>query len=314
MRPRPLAMQVAWLVLLGLASAPASAQQESNFGRVILGASDLIVLGVASAKRTRAGDLTRVEFSIEQTFHGKAPGTDLQLFLTDEAALKKDEAVRGLFALKSMSSGGFTLVGKPILVPDGDAEEQDKLKVLRAFLVLEAEPAGEDRTAAFWSLLLKHVRDGGYPAQNAAVELIFVARDRAGIITEDLFQQTDKAVAESLRVLTRQAQSDLKLALQGMVEARIKSLKFRKVRRAEKPPDRRAAVEELKLLQETYPRAFADADARLCDALADAEPDGPARAGLESLAASIRVVEAQRKAEEEAKADEARRRIRHAGG
>lgn len=294
-------------------AAPGFAARESNFGRVILDQADLIIQGVASAKRTRAGDLTRVEFSVEQTLHGKDPGRDLQVLLTDAGVLAKDQAVRGLFALKAMSTGGYTLVGKPILTPDGDAEERDKLRVLREYLDLEAEQEGKERTAAFWALLHRHVREGGYSAQNAAVELMFVARDRAGIITEELFEATNKAIADAAKVLTKQTQADLKLALQGMVEARIKDLRFRKVRRAEKAADRRAALDEVVALQETYPRAFDGADAKLCDALAEGETDAGTKGKLESLARAIRVVEAQRKAEEEAKADEARRKIEHAG-
>lgn len=301
------------LLLAVLLAAPAMAEHESNFGRVILASSDLIVQGVASAKRTRAGELTRVEVSVTQTLHGKDPGRDIQMLVTDAGVLKKDEAVRGLFALKSMSTGGFTLVGKPVLTPDGDAEERDKLRVLRAFLDLENEPAGDERTASFWTLLMGHVREGGYPAQNAAVELMFVARDRAGIITEALFDDTVKAISGATKVLTKQTQDDLKLALQGMVEARIKSLKFRKVRREEKAANRRVAAAELVTLQEKYPRAFTDADARLCDALVEAEKDPGTQGKLEDLARSIRVVEGQRKAEEEAKAEEARKKIEHAG-
>lgn len=296
-----------------LMAGPAFGARESNFGRVILDSADLIIQGVASAKRTRAGDLTRVECSVEQTLHGKDPGRDIQILLTDAGVLAKDQAVRGLFALKSMSTGSYTLVGKPTLTPDGDAEERDKLRVLREYLDLEAEEEGKERTTAFWALLHRHVREGGYPAQNAAVEMMFIARDRAGIITEELFEATNKAIAESAKVLTKQTQADLKLALQGMVEARIKDLKFRKVRRAEKAADRRAALDEVISLQEAYPRAFDGADAKLCDALAEAETDAGTKGKLESLSRTIRVVETQRKAEEEAKAEEARRKIEHAG-
>ncbi len=307
-------MKTLAITLCLLLAAPAFAEYESNFGRVILGKSDLIVQGVASAKRTKAGDLTRVEVSVEQTLHGTAPVADIQVFLNDPGVLKKDQAVRGLFALKAMSSGGYTLVGKPTLTPDGDAEERDKLRVVREFLNLEAAAEGKERTAAFWTLLHQHIRDGGYAAQNASVELMFVARDRSGIITEDLFNSTVGAIDASTRVLTKQTQSDLKLALQGMVEARVKDLKFRKVRRADKAADRRAVLDELKTLQDKYPRAFVDADAKLCDALAESEKDATAKAALEGLARAIRVVEALRKAEAESKEAEARGKIEHAGG
>lgn len=312
-RPTTSLAIAALFALLTSFAAPLMAEHESNFGRVILAKSDLIVLGVASAKRTRAADLTRVECSIERVIHGKDPGRDIQVFLADAALLKKDEAVRGLFALKAMSTGGYSLVGKPVPVADGDAEERDKLRVLREFLALEQEAEGADRTTHFWDMLIDHIRDGGYCAQNATVELMFIARDRAAIITEARFDDTVAAIAASGKVLTKQTQADLKLALQGMVEARIKTLKFRAVRRQEKVADRRAAIESLKALRENYPRAFVEADAALCDALAESDKDTTARDALEDLAVAIRTEEAQRKAEAEAKAAEARRKIEHAG-
>ncbi|MBE7493177.1 MAG: hypothetical protein HS108_15660 [Planctomycetes bacterium] len=305
------ALRALCLLLLALPVTPAAAR-ESNFGRVILANCDVIVQAVASAKRTRVGDLTRVECSVEQTLHGKEPGKDIQVFFADPALLKKDEAVRALFALKALSSGGFTLVGRPVLTPDGDSEERDKLRVLRAFLQLEAEPEGPERTAAFWALLQGHVRDGGYPAQNAAVELLFVARDRCGIVTEELFEATARAVADASRVLTKQTREDLVLALQGMVEGRIKGLKFRKVRREDKAADRLAAASELLTLHERYPRAFGLPDAELCDALAKTEKDPGVARKLEDLARAVRTSDALYQAEQQRKADETRRKLERA--
>lgn len=291
---------------------PLHAERESNFGRVILDKCDLIVLGVAGAQRVNAGDLTRAELTLEQVLYGKDPKRALQVFYSDPATLKKDEAVRGLFALKAMSTGGYSLVGKPILVPESDVEQKDKLQVAKEFIALETEPEGDDRTQAFWKLLTVHVAQGGYAAQNAAVELMFVARDRAGLVTEENFADL-RALIDSSKGLTKQAQSDLKLALQGMVEARVKSLKFKRVRRAEKAGERRATLDDLKELQKSWPRAFNEADAKLCDALYEAEKDAQAQNALQDLALEIRLAERDRKAEDERKAAEARKKIEHAG-
>ncbi len=304
----------AWLLLGLLAcAAPLHAERESKFGRVILDQCDLIVLGVAGAQRVNASDLTRAELTLEQVLYGKDPKRALQVFYSDPATLKKDEAVRGLFALKAMSSGGYSLVGKPILVPESDVEQKDKLQVAKEFIALETDPEGDDRTQAFWKLLTSHVAQGGYAAQNAAVEFLFVARDRAGLVTEDNFADLRKLIAAS-KGLTKQCQADLTLALQGMVEARVKSLKFKRVRRAEKAADRRAALDDLKELQKTWPRAFNEADAKLCDALYDTEKDAQAQNDLQDLSLEIRLAERDRQAEEERKAAEARKKIEHAGG
>jgi len=281
--------------------APLAAQAESNFGRVVLGKCDVIAQGVASAQRTKIQDLWRVEFTIEQVLHGKNPGREVQLYFGDIETLKKDEAVRGLFALKALSSGGFQLVGKPVPTPTGDVEEKDKVGLARAYIELEAQKPGEERTRAFWELLHNQVRAGGYWAQNAAIELMFIAKDRNGIITEELFATIRAARDNSLRVLTRQCRADLDLALQGMVEARVKSLKFKKVRRAEKAAERARAVDKIKELHTAWPRAFTEADAKLCDALFDAEKDASVRDKLSDLTRDIRFAERQRKAEEERK-------------
>jgi hypothetical protein len=288
--------------ILLICGMPLAAQHESNFGRVILAKCDAIVQGVASAKRTTLQDLVRVEVAVENTLYGKEAAKDVQVFFKDADTLKKDEAVRGLFALKAMSSGGYELIGRPVSIPAGDPEEKDKIAVAKAFIALEAQKAGDERTDTFRDLLEAHVRQGGYAAQNAGIELMFMVKDRPGIITEEYFGQMRKAVDESTRVLTQQAAKDLKLGLQGMVEARIKSLKFRKLRRADTKAGRETAVKELAALQEAFQRAFTEADAKLCDALYDIEKDAGVCDKLAALATAIRAAEAQRKAEEERKA------------
>ncbi|MBZ0136596.1 MAG: hypothetical protein K8I27_09510 [Planctomycetes bacterium] len=300
-----------WLILLVcLLAAPLAAEYESNFGRVILAKSDLIVQGVASATRTRVGNSFRVEVTVENTLHGDEKQNIS--FLYTDAALLPQEAARGLYALKSVTDETFSLVGKPVFTPQGDAEERDKLKVARAFIALEAQEQGDERTEAFYKLLTDHVELGGYPAQNAAVELMFVARDRGASITEERFDALIRARKDGLNRLIDQTRKDLELAFQGMVEARVKSLKFRHVRRGADKGVKRQGADDLLALQTDYPRAFTDADASLADALREASDDALLKGKLSELAKVIREEVKARAVEDAAREREARERVRHA--
>ena len=59
-------------------------------------------------------------------------------------------------------AGGEGVEVEDVVQQVGDAEEADKLKVAREFIALEAQAEGAERTAAFWDLLVAHVRLGGY--------------------------------------------------------------------------------------------------------------------------------------------------------
>jgi hypothetical protein len=301
------------IALLLLLACPLAAAYESNFGRVILSQSDVIVQGVAAAKRTKLRASVRVELTIETVLHGKEAATDVSVYYTDPDSLGED-AVRGLFALKALADGGYTLVGKPVLTPAGDAEEADKLAVVREFIALEAQPEGDERTTDFWALIVGHINLGGYAAQNAAVELMYVARDRGEIITEKRFDEVVTARDAATSRLTKQTREDMRLACQGLVEAKVKSLKFKRVRREVKAVDKRAAANELVLLQKDFPRAFVEDDAKLCEALQAASEDKRLNETLADLAREIRAAIRAREQEERDKAAEARKKIEHAGG
>jgi hypothetical protein len=292
------AMRGWMLVLVLVAASVCQAEHESNFGRVILSKSDLIVHGVASAQRTRVGGSFRVEVTIERVLYGETELREVSVHYIDRAILPEDDAIRGLFALKELGRGGYELVGKPVFMKTGDAEEAEKVRVARAYIALEAMEAGDDRTRVFWRLLLEHVREGGYPAQNAAVELVFVARDRAGIITEERFAELIEARNDAAGRLTRRTREDLDLAQQGMVESRIKSLKLRRIRRGDDVQDRRLAARELLALIEQYPRAFTRADAELVDAMRNREKDDRVAESLADIARRIRLKVAEREARE----------------
>src|SRR5687768_14527563 len=247
------------IALLVIFAGPLTAAYESNFGRVILAESNLIVQGVAAAKRTKLRASVKVELTIETVLHGEEAATDVTVYYTDPESLG-EEAVRALFALKALADGGYSLVGKPVLTPVGDPEEADKLRVAREFIALEDEAETDARADAFWDLLIDHVNLGGYPAQNAAVELMYIARNRGGLITEERFDQVITAREAAASRLTKQSKEDLKLACQGLVEAKVKTLKFKHVRRDEKAADRREAANALTSLQADYPRAFTEED------------------------------------------------------
>lgn len=286
-----------WILIALLLCSPLAAQHESNFGRVILANSDLIVEAVASATRTQVHGGFSVELSIKKTLHGEAARREVSLFYTDPKLLKEDEAVHGLFALKRMAGSGLALVGKPVLTPEGERDSEAKLKVCEEFIALEGKPEGAERTASFWNLLARHVRRGGYPAENAAVELMFIARDRADSITEERFQAILEARADAGRQLTEQTTQDLRLALQGMVEARIKGIKFREARRGETRESRRNGADALLALAKEYPRAFTETDAKYAQAMAGDSDDATLRAKLTELhriiSAEIRIREAR---------------------
>lgn len=298
------------ILLVCLLAAPLMAEYESNFGRVILAKSDLIVQGVASATRERIGTSYLVELTVENTLYGDEK-TELSFFYTDPKTLPKD-ATRGLFALTALADGTYSLVGKPVLTPQDDGEERDKLKVAREFIALEDEDEGDERTANFFTLLTAHVKLGGYPAQNAAVELMFIAHDRGRTITEQRFDALIAARRDALDRLTQQTKKDLELAFQGMVEARVKSIKFKHVRRGDNKAEKRQGAKDLVALQSDYPRAFTEEDAKLADALHDASDDLMSKGYLEDLAKAIRAEIRRRDAEDAKKEAEGKGRIKHA--
>src|SRR5690606_18602156 len=275
------------VILVLLLCAPLAAEHESNFGRVVLKECDLILQGVASAQRTRVMAGYQVDVTVQSVLHGKTDLRSVSLIYTDPTLLKKDEAVRALFALREIAKGGYALVGKPVLTPDGETESDEKRRVCEAFIALESLPENDKRTEEFWSLLLRHVRIGGYSAQNAMVELLYVARDRASTITEKRFEALQQAGRDAGGRLTTQANADLKLALQGMVEARVKDLKYRRIRRGKDRAEKLEATEELATLVEKWPRAFVAADAKLCKAMSDDTQDRTLRDRLAGIATDI---------------------------
>ena len=289
------------LLIFSLLAAPLAAEYESNFGRVILANCDVILQGVASATRAKVGTSSKVQVTVETVLHGKEEKQEVVVFFADPDVLTTDEAVRGLFALKRLSDGGYNLVGKPVVTAESDPEEADKLRVAREFIALETEPAGDERTADFWNLLIDDIELGGYAAQNAAIELLFIARDRGAIITEVRFDEVRKARETAAKRLTKQTKADLELACQGLVEASVKDLKFRRVRRGESNKEKRSAADDLTDLQKDYARAFTEEDAKLCDALVDAEKDDMLSEKLKKLARAIRSEIKIRQAEEREK-------------
>lgn len=286
-------------LLMLLVCAPLAAQHESNFGRVILAGSDAVAEAVASATRARVHSGFSVQLTVKEVLYGEIERREVTLFYTDPKLLKQDEAVHGLFALKQMAGGGFALVGKPVLTPEGDRESESKLRVCEEFIALEAKPAGDERTAEFWELLARHVRRGGYSAENAAIELMFIARDRASIITQERYDSILKARGEAGRQLTEQAKKDLTLAARGMVEAAIKREKFKQARRGETQQERRKGASDLIELAKEYPRAFSESDASYATAMAEDTDDAVLRASLTELQriirAEIRIREAREK-------------------
>lgn len=292
---------ISLFLLLGAGSLCARQQEaQSRFGEVVLSRCDLIVLGVASATRKQAGGCFQVTLTVQQVVHGESRATDLQIFFTDAALLPEDKATRGLFALKDMAAGGKELLGRPIAVPDGDFEEDAKIAVVEDFLALEDLEPGEERTQAFEDLLAAHFGQGGWPAANAAVELIYWVSRRPGDVTRARFDRFRVFYEDPARALETRTRLDVKLALGGMVEARIKSLCFKQVRRGETAKERRAAYEELDSFLEIWPSAFLEADAKLCEALADTKQGGELRSELLDMARRIRAEIKLRKAAEEA--------------
>lgn len=300
------------LFVLLLIAAPLAAERESNFGRVILDNCDVIVQGVASATRTQVGAAERVEVSIETVLYGEEKQTDISVYYSDHKELGAG-AVRALFALDRLSDGGYNLVGKPVATPHDDPEGDSKLLVCRAFIQLEKEEAGAKRVEAFWTMLSDHILMGGYAAQNAAVELMFVARDRGSIITLARFDMMVSVRDNALNRLTKETQADLILAFQGLVEAKVKNLKFKSIRRGEDNKEKREAARDLNDLQSKYPRAFSEDDAKLCDALLEISKDAVLDDKLKELSRNIRADVQEREREDRRKEADARRKIDHAG-
>ncbi|MCF6227299.1 MAG: hypothetical protein L3J82_01370 [Planctomycetes bacterium] len=259
---------IRYITLLLLLSSPLCAEAESNFGRVILAKSDAIVLAVASAKRVKIRAAVQVQLTVSETLYGDDLGNSISLFFNDPDVLQKGEAVRALFALKKLATGGFKLVGKPVLAPESGAESAERIKIAKEYIELEAEEKGKDRVKSFWAMLIGHVKAGGYAAENAAIELLYIARDRTGTITFPRFDAVLEAEETAKGNLTKRAKADLKLARKGMVEGRIKQLRYKEVRRGKKKQDKRAGASELLKLIDEYSLAFDKNDLDLINAMA----------------------------------------------
>ncbi len=259
---------IRYITLLLLLSGPLCAEAESNFGRVILDKSDAIVLAVASAKRVKIRAAVQVQLTISETLYGDELGNTVSLFFNDQSVLKKGVAVRALFALKKLATGGYKLVGKPVLTPESGAESAEKIRVAKEYIELEAEEKGKDRVKSFWDMLIGHVKAGGYTAENAAIELMYIARDRPRTITLLRFDAVLEAEETAKGNLTRRAKADLRLARKGMVEGRIKQLRYKEIRRGKKKQDKRSGADALLKLIDDYSLAFDKKDLALINAMA----------------------------------------------
>ncbi len=285
-------------VLFSSLVAAAEAKHESIFGRALMKNSDVIVLGVVSATQNIAGTRYSRELTIEKVLDGKEKRESLILFFSDKDLFEKDKAVRGIFALKKTAPASADSVGRPVKVPEDDFEEDAKLRIVKEFIAMENLPAGVTRTKTYIDLLFSHLADGGWPAENAAIEFLFLVRDRRKLVTVDLYKRLIRARKSALGKLTQRARDDIKLVLQGMVERKIKSTYFKTVRdpvdtkakpkeQKKQRQNRRDAATELQALQKEYPRAFTRSDMLLARAMAKVEKDDLVKDDLERIAAAI---------------------------
>jgi hypothetical protein len=262
---------------------------------VILAKSDAIVLAVASAKRLQVRSAISVELTVSETLYGDKVGNSIVLFFNDPDLLAKDEAVRAMFALKKLATGGFKLVGKPVPTPEGEVESKEKVDVAKAYIELESNDEGDKRTRKLWNLLVRHISDGGYSAENAAVELLFIARDRSGTITLVRYDAVVEAEETAKGNLTKQAKADLQLARRGMVEGRIKDLRFKGIRRGKKKLEKRTAAGALLDLIKNFPLAFDKSDLELINAMASDTDDQILKGKLKTCSQELALELAGRK-------------------
>lgn len=288
---------------------------ESAFGENTLAKCDVILHATASAVRKSLGGAISVDLTVQDVIWGEEKAKEVKLIYTDKTLLKEGESVEGLFALKALAGQGYSPVGRPVALSSGDGERSSKIAVCRAFIELEQQEAGEDRLRAFEDLLAYHLSLGGYPGRNAAVELMLWVARKPGQVTRARFDRFKTLLASARQALDNRTRQDVQLALQGMVETRLKNDCFREARRGKAKADRVKAIAELAEFVKEYPRAFVEADAKLADAMAKECQDGEtARTALEDLASEIRRELRARQIEEEARRAEEEERVRHAQG
>ncbi len=305
------------LLLLFVLAAPLCAQRsyESAFGENTLSKCDLIVHAIAAAKRSKAPGAISVQLTVQEVLHGEEKSSEITLIYSDATLLKEGESVEGLFALKALAESGYACVGRPVPMPSGDAEARAKVSVCKEFLALEKMEEGEARTDAFEDLLAADLAEGGYPGQNAAVELLLWVSRKPGQVSRGRYDRFKGILAENKSRLDKRAQKDVELALQGMVELQLKDASFRSIRRGKTKQARVEGGNELAAYFKDYPRAFGTDDAALADALAKECKDGEtAKENLSDLAEAIRREIKARKIEEEGKRTEGDERVRHAEG
>lgn len=308
------------LLILFLLAAPVLSQEaprayESAFGENTLSKCELIVHAVASATRKSVGAAVAVDLTVQEVIYGTEKATELKLLLTDSTILKQGEAVEALFALKPLAERGYSLIGKPVVTSGNDGEKSAKIAVCRAFIELESSEAGEARTTAFEDLLALHLDEGGYPAQNAAVELLLWVARKPALVSRARFDRFRTIAAAAKARLDERSRQDVELALAGMVETRLKDKAFRDVRRGKTNAERLKGGSDLAEYFRDYPRAFVESDATLAEALAKVSVDGEtARQALIDLGADIRRELRARKIEEEGKRESEAERVRHATG
>lgn len=305
------------LLLCLVLAAPLCAERtyESAFGENTLAKCDLIVHAIAAAKRSKAPGAISVQLTVQEVLHGEEKSTEITLIYSDTTLLKENESVEALFALKAMADNGYSCVGRPVPMPSGDAEARAKVSVCKEFLALEKMEEGEARTEAFENLLAADLIEGGYPGQNAAVELLLWVSRKPGQVSKARYDRFKGILAENKNHLDARAQKDVELALQGMVELQLKDAAFRAIRRGKNKQARVDGGNELAAFFKDYPRAFSADDAALCDALAkDCQDGDTARDNLSDMAEAIRREIKARKLEEEGKRTPGDERVKHAEG
>jgi hypothetical protein len=309
-------MRAAFLLMFLLA-APLCAERsyESAFGENTLAKCDLIVHAIAAAKRSKAGGAISVQLTVQEVLHGDEKSTELTMLYSDSTLLKEGESVEGLFALKALADSGYSSVGRPVPMPSGDAEANAKVSVCKEFLALEKMEEGEARTKAFEDLLATDIAEGGYPGQNAAVELVLWVSRKPGQVNKARFDRFRGILDAAKSSLDKRAKKDVELALQGMVELQLKDLSFKAVRRGKTKQERVDGGNEVAAYFKEYPRAFGNDDAVLADALAKDCKDGEtARDVLTDLAEAIRREIKARKLEKEGERTDGDEHVRHAEG
>jgi|GEM_PF-4089895 len=277
---------IALMLPHSLAAQSADADDEpkrvyvTNLGRSVLVQAELVVHGVVDRQVRKIGRTFLRKITVTKTLWGEAPGAQVSVTYLDPNTFR-DRDVEVVVALRGSNLGGaYEIIGRrAALSADSTLPE-----VLADYIEIETTPGTpNDRAVVLAATVKRHLQEGGEAAVVARVELLLLVANYSSVLNHEYFN----ALRELAPTVESSVRSDIELACRGMVMLQLKSsslvlawkgdravkLSGREPTKPEVIASQIVAVDQLKTYLRLYPEAFDEADAELCEVIADTVPD-----------------------------------------